>query len=424
MQTIMKTRKYIFFALAVLGLATSCERLEWGAPDNVENGVEAFGNKYIQVTNLKSIAEVKQLYQNEINNNSLKLVKDPMQIRGIVVGNDEGGNIYNSLYIQDATGAIAISIGRGGLFGPFAIGQGVLIELQGLYVGGYGKQPQIGTSYLNPNREDATPQVGRMSRYQWQEHYRLLTKGDGIMDGIFANPLECKWNLNSLDIAQYCGRLITLKGVELTEADGTAVYAPSDGSVSLTANCANRVISGLSNVVLRTSTYADFANKPMPTGRVDITGVATRYNDVWQILMRTENDIKESTTEAAPVAEPKGSGTLEDPFNVAAVTAFTKGMGADIQSAEIYAKGIIVSVSDIDTEGTYGNATYLLSDQRDGSTGTFQIYRGYGLNGQKFNAKGATIIKEGDEVIVYGKVVNYKGNTPQFAQGSTIVSIK
>lgn len=424
MQTIMKTRKYIFFALAVLGLATSCERLEWGAPDNVENGVEAFGNKYIQVTNLKSIAEVKQLYQNEINNNSLKLVKDPMQIRGIVVGNDEGGNIYNSLYIQDATGAIAISIGQGGLFGPFAVGQGVLIELQGLYVGGYGKQPQIGTSYLNPNREDATPQVGRMSRYQWQEHYRLLTKGDGIMDGIFANPLECKWNLNSLDIAQYCGRLITLKGVELAEADGTAVYAPSDGSVSLTANCANRVISGLSNVVLRTSTYADFANKPMPTGRVDITGVATRYNDVWQILMRTENDIKESTTEAAPVAEPKGSGTLDDPFNVAAVTAFTKGMGADIQSAEIYAKGIIVSVSDIDTEGTYGNATYLISDQRDGSTGTFQIYRGYGLNGQKFNAKGATIIKEGDEVVVYGKVVNYKGNTPQFAQGSTIVSIK
>lgn len=424
MQTIMKTRKYIFFALAVLGLATSCERLEWGAPDNVENGVEAFGNKYIQVTNLKSIAEVKQLYQNEINNNSLKLVKDPMQIRGIVVGNDEGGNIYNSLYIQDATGAIAISIGQGGLFGPFAIGQGVLIELQGLYVGGYGKQPQIGTSYLNPNREDATPQVGRMSRYQWQEHYRLLTKGDGIMDGIFTNPLECKWNLNSLDIAQYCGRLITLKGVELAEADGTAVYAPSDGSVSLTANCANRVISGLSNVVLRTSTYADFANKPMPTGRVDITGVATRYNDVWQILMRTENDIKESTTEAAPVAEPKGSGTLEDPFNVAAVTTFTKGMGADIQSAEIYAKGIIVSVSDIDTEGTYGNATYLISDQRDGSTGTFQIYRGYGLNGQKFNAKGATIIKEGDEVVVYGKVVNYKGNTPQFAQGSTIVSIK
>ena len=346
-----------------------------------------------------------------------------MQIKGIITGNDEGGNIYNSLYLQDNTGAIAISIGQGGLYGPFAIGQAVLIELEGLYVGGYGKQPQIGTTYTNPNREDATPQVGRMSRYEWQNHYRLLAKSDGLADGLFVAPIECKWNLNNLDIARYCGSLVTLKGVELSEANGTAVFAPSDGSVSLTANCANRNIIGLSNVVLRTSTYAKFANKAMPTGRVDITGVATRYNDVWQLLMRTESDIVASSTEPAPVATPQGKGTLADPFNVAAVTAFTKGLNADVQSSEVYAKGYIVKVSDIDTSGTYGNATYLISDQKDGSTGSFQIYRGYGLGNEKFNAKGATIIKEGDEVIVYGKVVNYKGNTPQFAQGSYITSL-
>ena len=423
MQTIMKTKKYILFALAALGLATSCENLEWSAPDNPEAGVEAYGNKYIQATNLKTIAELKSLYSNEINNNSLKQVKQPMQIKGIITGNDEGGNIYNALYLQDNTGAIAISIGQGGLYGPFAVGQAVLVELEGLYVGGYGKQPQIGTTYTNPNKEDATPQVGRMSRYEWQQHYRLLAKSDGLADMLFVGPIECKWNLNNLDIAQYCGSLVTLKGVELSEANGTAVFAPSDGSVSLTANCANRNINGLSNVVLRTSTYAKFANKAMPTGRVDITGVATRFNDVWQILMRTENDIVASSTEPAPIATPQGKGTLADPYNVAAVTAFTKGLGADVQSSEVYAKGYIVKVSDIDTSGTYGNATYLISDQKDGSTGSFQIYRGYGWGNEKFNAKGATIIKEGDEVIVYGKVVNYKGNTPQFAQGSYITSL-
>ncbi len=413
--------------LAVLCLplvATSCHNGDWNnVPE--EAGLESYGNKYIEVTNLKSIAEVKQLFQNEINNNSLKLVKEPMQIRGIVIGNDEGGNIYNSLYIQDQTGAIAISVGQGGLFGPFAVGQGVIIELQGLYVGGYGKQPQIGTTYTNPNKEGATPQVGRMSRYLWQEHYRLLSASDGWIDGISIYPIECKWNLNSLDIAQYCGRLITLKGVELSEADGTAVFAPSDGSVNLTANCANRVISGLSNVVLRTSTYADFANKAMPTGRVDITGVATRYNDVWQILMRKEADIKESTTEAPPTATPTGSGTKDDPYNVAAVTQFTKALAANAQSStDIYTKGIIVTVSEIDTEGTYGNATYLVSDYADGATGTFQIYRGFGLNGEKFNKAGATIIKPGMEVVIKGKVTNYQGNTPQYAQGSTIVDLK
>ena len=337
-----------------------------------------------------------------------------MQIKGIVTGNDEEGNIYNSLYIQDNTAAIAISVSQSGLYAALPVGQEILIELQGLYIGGYGKQPQIGTTYTNPNKEGATPQVGRMSRYIWKDHYKLI----GTVAGKTATPIEVKWNFNSLDISKDCGKLITLKGVTLAEADGKAVFAPNDGSVPLTANCANRVISGLSNVVVRTSTYADFAKTLLPTGLVDITGVATRYNDTWQILMRRLSDITASSTEPAPVATPTGSGTEADPYNVAAVTKFTKALAADAQAGPVYAKGYVVKITDMDTSGSYGNATYLISDQKDGSTGSFQVYRGYGLNQVKFNA-GATL-KEGDVVTVYGKVVNYKGNTPQFAQGSYI----
>lgn len=420
----MKTTKYILFALAILGLATSCHDSDWDVP-SPQDTVDSYGNKYIQPTNVKTIAELKALYSNEINNNSLKQVTKPLQIIGLVNGNDEGGNIYNAIYVQDNTGAISISVGQGGLAGPFAVGQPVIIELEGLYIGGYGKQAQIGTTYTNPNKEGATPQVGRMSRYLWQNHYRLLLPGDELVAGMSVAPIEVKWNFNTLDIAADCAKLITLKGVELAEADGKAVFAPSDGSVSLTANCANRVIKDLSNVVLRTSTYADFANLAMPTGLVDITGVATRYNDTWQILMRTSKDIVASSTEPAPSVKPSGSGTQADPYNVARVMEITKALPADGQSPnDVYTKGYIVKVSEIDTEGTYGNATYLISDLKDGSTGMFQVYRGFGLNGEKFNKAGARIIKEGDEVIIKGKVVNYKGNTPQYAQGSTIVSIK
>ena len=420
----MKTTKYILFALAILGLATSCHDSDWDVP-SPQDTVGSYGNKFIQPTNVKTIAELKALYSNEINNNSLKQVTKPLQIIGLVNGNDEGGNIYNAIYVQDNTGAISISVGQGGLAGPFSVGQPVIIELEGLYIGGYGKQAQIGTTYTNPNKEGATPQVGRMSRYLWQDHYRLLLPGDELVAGMSVAPIEVKWNFNSLDIAADCAKLITLKGVELAEADGKAVFAPNDGSVSLTANCANRVIKDLSNVVVRTSTYADFANLAMPTGLVDITGVATRYNDTWQILMRTSKDIVASSTEPAPSVKPSGSGTQADPYNVARVMEITKALPADGQSPnDVYTKGYIVKVSEIDTEGTYGNATYLISDLKDGSTGTFQIYRGFGLNGEKFNKAGARIIKEGDEVIIKGKVVNYKGNTPQYAQGSTIVSIK
>ena len=75
---------------------------------------------------------------------------------------------------------------------------------------------------------------------------------------------------------------------------GTQTLAPEDGSVRLTSNCANRDIKGAgSSIVLRTSTYSDFASRPIPTGKVDIYGVCTIYNGTWQILMRTNSDLVE-----------------------------------------------------------------------------------------------------------------------------------
>ena len=265
-------------------LTASCSEEKVAEPYS-QIGMEAYGNLNLKATNPKTIAEVKAMYSSEITDGSLKQVTEPMQIQGVVVGNDEGGNIYQSLYIQDKTGAISISISQAGLYGAFTVGQAVMIELNGLYVGGYGQQPQIGTIYTNP--KNGNIQTGRMSRYEWQKHYKLLNS----IDGLKATPLEVT-SMSSLSLADDCCKLITLKGVQLTAADGKAVFAPTDGSATITSNCVNRDVKGMSNVVVRTSTYADFANVAMPTGNVDITGIASRFNNTWQILMRTEKDIK------------------------------------------------------------------------------------------------------------------------------------
>ena len=112
-------------------------------------------------------------------------------------------------------------------------------------------------------------------------------------------------------------------------------------------------------------------------------------------------------------------GTAEAPLTVAEALAYIDGLGADNQSPTGFVKGKIAAISEIDT-GQYGNATYTISD--DGSTNnTLQIYRGYGFNGEKFTS--ADAIKVGDDVIITGKMVNYKGNTKQFAQGSSIYSL-
>ncbi len=275
----MKIKKYILFALTAL-LAVSChDNGNWDAVDPAV-GMSSYGNQNLVATNPKTIAEVKEMYANEIAYGGLKQVTEYMQIQGIVVGNDEGGNIYQTLYIQDATGAIKISIEQSGLYGPFSVGQGVLIELKGLYVGGYGKLPQIGTIYENP--KNGNIQTGRMSRYLWQQHYKLID-----IPGLVPTPIVVT-NMNQLDMDKDCGKLITLKGVEISVADGKEVYAPS-GTGSTTVS---RSIKGMSNVILYTSTYADFANSIMPTGKLDITGIASRYNSTWQIQIRTEDDVK------------------------------------------------------------------------------------------------------------------------------------
>lgn len=123
------------------------------------------------------------------------------------------------------------------------------------------------------------------------------------------------------------------------------------------------------------------------------------------------------------VITPQGSGTLEDPYNVAAAQAFIQTLGADVQSEEIYVKGFISQIDDISPvpETTYGNATYWISDTKGSTAGQLEIYRGYSLGGEKFTSKDE--IKEDDEVIVFGKVVNFRGSTPEFATGSSIYSL-
>lgn len=127
----------------------------------------------------------------------------------------------------------------------------------------------------------------------------------------------------------------------------------------------------------------------------------------------------EGSTPDVPVGEAKGSGTAADPYNVAATLNYTNALAADVTSSEeIYFTGIVSSVKDLSP--TYNNATFYISD--DGTTNNqFYIFRCLGVNKGDVTED---IVKVGDVVVMCGKVVNYKGNTPETAQKEAwIVSI-
>lgn len=118
-----------------------------------------------------------------------------------------------------------------------------------------------------------------------------------------------------------------------------------------------------------------------------------------------------------PIAQLVGDGTVENPYNVAsALYLITEGKTTD---EAVAVEGIISQIDEIDT-GSFGNATYYISD--DGTTAKqLQVYRGYYLNGARFKDNAA--IKVGDKVIVSGQLTYHNQKTPEFAQGSSIYSL-
>ena len=118
-------------------------------------------------------------------------------------------------------------------------------------------------------------------------------------------------------------------------------------------------------------------------------------------------------------------GTLDNPLTVAGVVKYVKGLGADVQSSSgVYVKGKISRIDDNNnfaSSGTYGNATFYISDDGTENGDQFYCYRVLYLGNKKWNSKTDTDIKVGDDVIIYGKVVNYKGNTPETVQGTAFI---
>ena len=126
---------------------------------------------------------------------------------------------------------------------------------------------------------------------------------------------------------------------------------------------------------------------------------------------------------------PQGTGTQADPYNaaaaIAAVANLTWTSTSEYQTTDpVYVKGKISKIADKGTfteGGTYGNASFYISD--DGATGgsEFYCFHVLYLGNQKYTS--GTDIKVGDEVIVYGKLMNYRGNTPETASGAYLYSL-
>lgn len=393
---------YIAFALTGL-LFASCMGDDYAGARYDE---VPYGNNSIADENVVSISQLKNLYSGVIGtSNGYKLVDSDLKIKGVVTSSDEQGNIYNELAIQDSTGAILLSVAEGGLYGFLPVGTEILVDLNGLYVGNYGLQPEIGVPTTNSSNVTS---LGRMSRATFDQHFKILSSGNVV------EPEE--FDAATWDMARDAGKLAVVRNVTFNHSrsiDSTYAHAGAGaGSVSWYFNELGRTVQ------VYNSNYADFANAVVPTAAVDVTGIMKRYRDSWELIIRTLDDVQ--------IADPfagitgTGLGTEAEPYDVTRALSLISN-GKQDESADVYIKGTISKVDNVDT-GTYGNATYYISV--DGTENNeLEVFRGYYLNGDKFTEETAANLTAGKQVVILGKLVSYNGKA-EVTSRNRIISIK
>lgn len=296
--------KYILIA-CVCALMTGCMAGEdygfdtdWSAP-NTDN---AYGNPELQETNVITVKELLSRYVDPMTAaNDTTMIREDVQIKVIVTGNDIEGNIYNEVAVKDETGAILICIAQGGLYGYLPVGKEILVDLKGLHIGLYGNQPQIGVAYTNASGKTFP---SRMNRNIWQKHFKYVDAG--FTHEVAPEEFDVT-RMQDVEYVKACrGKLMTVKGVTMAEADGVKVWA-SDAekdagngvSRSIAVNGKVPMSGQYASFVVRSSTYADFAAQVMPKEKVNLTGIFTvyannpdRYGYTWQILLRQGTDVE------------------------------------------------------------------------------------------------------------------------------------
>lgn len=272
----MKAIKYLSI-LALSLFATSCMN-DFDEPLFSE---PPFGNNEIGEANM-TIADLKKEYSSTISGNSVKQITEDIIIEGVVVANDESGNVYKQFIINDESGAIVIGVNDVGLYAMVPKGQRVRIACKDLYIGGYGKMAQIGGLYNG--------KVGRMNKNIYPQHVRLIGIPDPTQAEMQPETIDESFftDENKANLAKY----VRLENVEITEADGTALWSPEELDPSDYGVVERHIKMGNTNIVLRMSTYADFANEAIPDGALNINGVMTRYNDYWQFVISHTTDIE------------------------------------------------------------------------------------------------------------------------------------
>jgi len=251
----MKNTAYAsLFALAAF-LLSGCIKDDFDAPET--NCLDQGQN----ITSIISIADLKAGY----NNSAIDI---DAYVKAVVSASDQSGNIYKEFYVQDASGALAVSVDVTNAYTKFPVGRTIYINLNGLYL--------------------ANGDIGYGLDGSFVSRIPALFIDDFIIRGACGTPVApIQVTIDNLPGVEV-GMLVEIIDVEFEQGLDGVTYANA-----VTQQSENRYIQDCdgNSIIVRNSGFADFAGDLIPAGNGSITGVYAPFGNTPQLLIRGPEDV-------------------------------------------------------------------------------------------------------------------------------------
>ncbi|MDO5570731.1 MAG: DUF5689 domain-containing protein [Bacteroidales bacterium] len=228
------------------------------------------------ITANTTILELKQAFPDALEQVGVKPNGENYIIEGVVIGNDVEGNIYKNLMIQDSTAAITIGINSTDINSTYRIGQQIVINCTGLYVGLYNNLQQLG--YETDDGTGITFMLSTLFAEKTQLNGLPAYPIDTIVGDIASLPTTFP------ALMTYQSQLFVFKDVYFQNG-GVWLYTNSG------KNTTRYIFDSEGNkLAVYNSSYSTFANDTLPSGTGNVVGILSYFKNSYQLLMRMSSD--------------------------------------------------------------------------------------------------------------------------------------
>jgi len=284
----MKKISVLSACFATLMLAgTACDETDYDIPSGE---ARAYTAQTMAPANI-SIADFKQKYASVIGNSSFELIEDDHIFEGVVVANDVSGNLYQTLIVRDGDAGIVVAINDYSLWQRFPVGTRIRVNMNGLYIGGYGRMAKVGTPYYTSS---GNLRMGAMLKTMPATNIYIVNQNDAAPE-VSPVDIDAAW-LRNADKDDWAPMLVRLSNVEIRgivnaeTRERSLVYADDDNE-DAGYGVNDTILIGSTPLIFRTSSSCTFAFDTIPSGKVDVVGILTRYSSTWQLQARDLSDI-------------------------------------------------------------------------------------------------------------------------------------